>query len=317
MASNLLPTQRDNDSPFQGLKEQPLVPLVRAIQPLLAIVPDIKQMIVVIQQKCTELVDALSNQLNLIQLREIQAEPPLIEIPSVTFIDRSVIESSNQSSSKHRLEYFIDQYSLHAKIHLIEQRIVDDEVPIIVKHAIIKKQCKGLLLSKNLITASGLSSLVTELKENKTLEFLSLSHNHLGDRGAKSLANILSVDTCHLSILSLHGTRLTDEGVQSLCDMLKKNTSLTWLHIGQNKISDQGVKQLTNTLTNHNNVLEALDLSKNKLITDSSIDYIDKMFKENNTLNTLWINHCDLSSKGKNRLEHVVNSYKHYFVLTV
>ncbi|CAF0764415.1 unnamed protein product [Adineta ricciae] len=253
-----------------------------------------------------------NDRLRLIQLCEIQSQRPLIEIASVI-----VNEQPKLLPSKSRLEYLINQYPGQDQITLIKQKVTDADMPMIVKDAIKKKKCRALLLSENSITAAGLLVLNTELKTNKSLEFLSLSCNRLCDKGVISLANVLAANVSRITALSLHSTNITDKSVQHLCDMLEINKCLTWLHLGMNKISNEGVKLIANTLAHRNKTLEALDLSKNAAIDDSCIDFLEEMFKNEITLNTLWIHHCKLTPDGNNRLHKIVRSCRRFFILTV
>jgi Ran GTPase-activating protein (RanGAP) involved in mRNA processing and transport len=155
------------------------------------------------------------------------------------------------------------------------------------------------------------------LNNNKTLELLSLSYNNLSDEGIQSLTNILSLNNSNLKILSLHSTGITDESVKHISKMLKTNTNLTWLHLGANKISDQGVHLLADVLIRYNKTLKILALSENELITDSSVDSLVKIFKQNDSLETLWINECNLSVDGKKKLKQIFQSNIRLFALVV
>jgi Ran GTPase-activating protein (RanGAP) involved in mRNA processing and transport len=99
--------------------------------------------------------------------------------------------------------------------------------------------------------------------------------------------------------------------------MLKTNTNLTWLHLGGNQISDQGVHLLADVLIRYNKTLKILALSENELITDSSVDSLVEIFKQNNSLETLWINDCNLSPDGKKKLKQIFQSNIRLFALVV
>jgi hypothetical protein len=248
------------------------------------------------------------NQLNLIQLREIQRRHLVIDIPQTT---------SNNIHPVHNLEFMIDQSLNHSKVDLIKQQLTDTDMNIVVKHAIINKQCKSLLLANNKITSIGSLIIAEALNNNTTLELLSLSYNNLSDEGIQSLTNILSLNNSNLKILSLHSTGITDESVKHLSKMLKTNTNLTWLHLGGNQISDQGVHLLADVLIRYNKTLKILALSENELITDSSVDSLVEIFKQNNSLETLWINDCNLSPDGKKKLKQIFQSNIRLFALVV
>jgi Ran GTPase-activating protein (RanGAP) involved in mRNA processing and transport len=188
---------------------------------------------------------------------------------------------------------------------------------IVVNQGIIDKQCQKLLLSNNKIKSVGSSIIAKSLNKNTTLKFLSLSYNSLSDEGVQSLTKILALNNSKLETLSLHKTGITDAGVLHLRNMLKKNKTLIWLHLGRNKISDQGIHLLANVLINHNDTLRVLDLSYNKLITDSSVNSLVEIFQRNKSLETLWINNCNISEEGKKKLKQNDQSNQRFFLLFV
>ena len=57
-----------------------------------------------------------------------------------------------------------------------------------------------------------------------------------------------------------------------------------------NKISDEGVLLLINVLTFHNNTLISLNLSGNKLMSESSVDPLVEMNKHTQSLNKVSTN---------------------------
>jgi hypothetical protein len=249
------------------------------------------------------------DQLKLIQLKEIRKNNPLIRIPQIT---------PNTIYPIQQLELILDQCQYKSKVDLIRRRLMDADMNVVVNHAIINKQCEQLLLSENMITSIGSSIIAAALNNNTTLKFLSLSYNHLlSDKGVKYLTEILALNNSKLETLSLHGTGITDESAKHLSSMLKKNTILTWLHLGRNKISDQGIYLLADVLTHYNKTLKTLELSHNELITNSSVDFLVEVLEQNKSLETLWINDCNLSSKGKQTLQQIVQSNRRFFLLFV
>jgi hypothetical protein len=80
---------------------------------------------------------------------------------------------------------------------------------------------------------------------------------------------------------------------------------LVRLQLGNNEISHQGVERLANVLTHHNITLLSIRIGVNKLISDSSVDILVKMLKQNQTLGCLDISVCNLSENGKERLQQI------------
>ncbi|CAF4835600.1 unnamed protein product [Rotaria sp. Silwood2] len=96
--------------------------------------------------------------------------------------------------------------------------------------------------------------------------------------------------------------------------MLKIYKTLIWLYLGQNEISDERVRILAQAIENHNHTLEMLVVSCNKLLTDLSIDYLIKMIKHNQSLKKLWIDDCNLSELGKERLNKIQQIKNDFYV---
>ena len=82
-------------------------------------------------------------------------------------------------------------------------KLIDEDMDIIIKEAIIKKQCTCLYLSSNKFTSISASSLAQVLNNNNTLERLYLTDNQIGDDGVYSIVKILSINNNILKRLNL------------------------------------------------------------------------------------------------------------------
>ncbi len=213
-----------------------------------------------------------------------------------------------------KLEQKIAQSYIHSSICLDEMELIDQDMEIVVKHAINNEQCKFLSLQSNKITSIGATILAEALNNNNTLEALYLGNNYISDDGIDSLVNILSNHNNTLKILVLQKNRITDKGVRYLSQMLEVNQTLIWLYLGENEISDEGIRILSKVIENQNNTLEMLVLSSNKLLTDLSIDYLLQMIKHNQSLKKLWIDNCNLSQTGKQKLDEIQQSKKDFYI---
>ena len=202
-----------------------------------------------------------------------------------------------------RLELRLLKCTTRTTIDLSSQQICDRDVEIIVKQALIDKQCTRLDLGSNEITDKGASMIADALRENLTLEELEFHNNHISDIGVHSLAAVLSSTNSMLKALGLGSNGITDDGVESLAEMLKTNRTVTWLALAGNKISDYGAQLLVHTLAHQNNSLRVLSLHVNEMITDASIDSIVSMIEKNRSLKKLWMQHCSFTEKGKEKLK--------------
>jgi hypothetical protein len=239
------------------------------------------------------------NQMKIIHLKEIQPPFPLIHISQTSSID---------TYENEQLQQRIEQCQSRSKVDLSEQNLNDEDMKIVIKEAIINKQCTELDLSNNKITSVGASMIAEALNNNTTLEWLYLTENRLCDRGVHSLAQTLSFNNSNIDILGLRGTSITNESAEYLAEMLKINTKLKCLLLGCNEISDRGVEILANTLIHHNTTLLSLRVVSNKLVSDSSVDVLVEMLKQNRTLKRVDIENCNLFEKGKDRLREIAKS---------
>jgi Ran GTPase-activating protein (RanGAP) involved in mRNA processing and transport len=254
----------------------------------------------------------IGNQLQIFQIKEIQPPFPLIHIPET---DSTIYSTSIYCPYQNqRLEDFIGKCEHHSKIDLSFQKLTDEDMNIVVKEAIIKKQCKELGLINTNITPTCMSIIAKALNGNNTLERLFLSSNNVGDIGVQFLAKTLSLNNSSLTHLFLASVGITDEGVKYLAQMLKTNSKLCSLTLERNNIGDKGIEILANTLIHYNNTLEHIFLESNKLVSDSSVDSLVEMLKQNLSLSSLSISHCSLSEEGKERIRRIFYTKKDFLL---
>lgn len=201
------------------------------------------------------------------------------------------------------MEEFLRYCTNQGLVNLTGQKLVDQDLNIIVQFAIRKKRCSILVLSNNQITPQGLSLMAPVLYDYSSLTHLNFSSNRLGDAGALILARALTKANRTLIKLVLGANEITDEGVLYLAEMLEFNRTLTVLGLQENRIGDRGVLLLSKVLKEKNNTLHELSLYSNPSITDRSVDPLIDMLLHNQSLQTCWLWNCQLSNNGRNRFE--------------
>ena len=86
------------------------------------------------------------------------------------------------------------------------------------------------------------AELVAKLLEvNKTLIYVDLSFNGIGNLGAVALSKALETNTTLLT-LNLNENEIGDPGALALSTVLKTNTTLYSLDLGDNNITNKGNK---------------------------------------------------------------------------
>jgi hypothetical protein len=254
------------------------------------------------------------NRLQIIQLKEIQPPFPLIHIPQITSTLAPTIHLPpvNDSYQNQKLKDFIEKYQRESEIDLHDQDLSDEDMQIVVKEAIINKQCRKLRLQVNEITSAGASIIAKALNKNTTLEELWLSYNNVGDMGVHFLTKTLSLNNSLLRELHLIATEITDEGAGYLAEMLKTNSALLYVNLDGNNIGNRGIESLITTLIHYNRTLKRINLNRNKFVSDASVDFLVEMVKQDCSLSHLYISDCNLSEKGKEKLRQTTQKKKDF-----
>jgi Ran GTPase-activating protein (RanGAP) involved in mRNA processing and transport len=201
-----------------------------------------------------------------------------------------------------------------SRIDLRKEKLLDEDIEIIIQEAIINKQCTMLWLKDNQISSQGISMLASALANNTTLEGLSLCNNNITDNTVLHLTKQLSDNKSKLTRLALTSNEITDEGAQHLAEMLKTNQTLTQLWLGFNQITDCGLKFLMNVLASQNKTLHVLSLAWNELITDGCVDFVIDMLECNYTLRTMCLSNCNLSDTSKEKLRATAKLHLEFYL---
>ncbi|CAF2883503.1 unnamed protein product [Rotaria sp. Silwood2] len=211
------------------------------------------------------------------------------------------------------LENQIDQFPYNEDnilIQLNSQKLSDQDMETIVKHAIQKRQCTFFDLRGKEIVSEGMPILASALSVNSKLHTLYLHGNRLFDKGIYSLAQVLTSNNQTLEILGLNSIGLTDVGAEDLGVMLQKNRTLTRLQLEANEISDRGIVYLNEALKKYNTTLQQLEMAENKFVSDSSVDLLAEMIKHNRSLKIFDIRLCNISDSGKAKLQEEIELNK-------
>lgn len=108
--------------------------------------------------------------------------------------NKSLSETTDNYSNP-QLEQFIAKSSLRSYIYVPCQPLTEQDIKIVIREVIIKKQCKELVITCCTLTPQHILILTDALRNNKTLERLTLNRNQqIGDHGAELLANLLTCD---------------------------------------------------------------------------------------------------------------------------
>ena len=114
-----------------------------------------------------------------------------------------------------------------------------------------------------------------------------------------------------LKELILSNNQITDQGFIYLSNLFKSNKILITIGLQNNLITDQSIEYLANILSSYSNSIENLSLYSNQGITDSSIQSFINIINKKHPLKYLWIEDCQLSQQGKEKLIQSIPSHLH------
>ena len=231
-------------------------------------------------------------------------------ISSTNIQSRSKVESMEKYIDRSvRLQQKIDTSLLFGSIDLTDQSLDDQDIALVIQHAIVKKHCSLLRLDENFLTWKSAKVLADVLQTNRTLIGLNLSSNRLCDRGVVELLS-RNASNC-LEKLHLGSNKISNEGVLQLARVLRTNTRLTVLWLDDNHVGDEGLHHLLDVLTYQNRTLRTLSLKGNQLITNVNLEQIRQCLQTNQSLKEVDLSHCGLTKDQYRRLTELSKEYPH------
>ena len=111
----------------------------------------------------------------------------------------------------------------------------------------------------------------TALMTNRTLTYLDIRHNNLGDRA--------------------------DQGAYALSGVLRANNTITYIDIGYNNIGDDGIMYIADALQSNTSV-KSLILYKNNIGPIGGVA-LAKCLQSNSTIEKLYLLHNNIREEGK------------------
>ncbi|XP_067882419.1 NACHT, LRR and PYD domains-containing protein 3-like [Heterodontus francisci] len=185
--------------------------------------------------------------------------------------------------------------------------------------ALRNPDCKiqKLWLGKNNISDSCAGDLASALSINRSLTFLDLSDNKLGDSGVKLLSEALRNPDCKIQTLELYNNELTASCIEDFAFTLSTNRSLIDLNLSDNKLGDSGVKLLSAVLRNPDSKIQELHLRRVGL-SDSCVKDLISLHSTNQSLTFLDLRSNSFTEQSFPALHHLIlncRSLEHIWLL--
>jgi Ran GTPase-activating protein (RanGAP) involved in mRNA processing and transport len=158
----------------------------------------------------------------------------------------SVRSNSNDHYRNPSLEHRIINNEHSWALNLDRQGLIDRDMKIVVKYALMKNRCKRIRLRDNYITSQGISILSEGLSNNTRLESFDLRNNQISDMGVQLLSS--AVICSNIKTLNLESNEITAEGAFYLAQMVKESRTLAELYLSKNHLGDRGAELIANAL---------------------------------------------------------------------
>ena len=141
------------------------------------------------------------------------------------------------------------------------------------------------------------------LKEDNTLQNLTLQYMKITSEGAKKIGEAIQVNT-KLQKLDICSNTISDDGAAAISDGLKNNNSLQELEMSSNNITSEGAKKIGEAIQ-VNTTLQKLNISFNT-ITDDGVAAISNGLKSNNSLQELNMSYNNITSEGAKKIGEAI-----------
>ncbi|KAI5090711.1 T-complex-associated testis-expressed protein 1 isoform X2 [Silurus meridionalis] len=161
------------------------------------------------------------------------------------------------------------------------------------------KSLKVLRINRSLMDDQKCRLLVNHLLDHPSLLELDLSHNIIGDGGARAISKLLNHS--RLEVLNIYDNRISGPGAQALAHALSKNTSLVSFNLRLNQLGDEGGQAIAQALLK-NQTLVNLHLGANEM-TEPTASAFSQVLVCNMALKNLNLSCNKMGMDGGNVLE--------------
>ncbi|XP_077408050.1 dynein regulatory complex subunit 5 [Vanacampus margaritifer] len=197
-------------------------------------------------------------------------------------------------------------------VRLYQSHIDDEKCKLLAKHLAGHPSLRELNLSHNVIGDKGAKA-VSTLLNSSNLEAVNMSDNIIRDVGANFLAEAL-FKNCTLLSLNLRINRVTDEGGQAIAKALLINSTLRHLHLGANLLTEPTAVTLAEVLA-QNQTLKTINLSCNKLGVDGG-KALEEAIAQNSSLTECDVRLTDIDEQSVSIINQLVNANKSASIIT-
>ncbi|XP_043926015.1 leucine-rich repeat-containing protein 34 isoform X1 [Protopterus annectens] len=134
------------------------------------------------------------------------------------------------------------------ELHLGKHEMTDFGVERLCETLLVNSSLRYLDLQCNKITRDGAKHLAELLKKNTAIEILDLASNRIEDDGAVYLSEAIALHNNRLKGLAVVSNNIGAKGLVALAEAMKTNTTLSYIYIWGNKLTDAPCKAFADLL---------------------------------------------------------------------
>ncbi|CAL8106118.1 unnamed protein product [Calicophoron daubneyi] len=175
-----------------------------------------------------------------------------------------------------------------------QSRVDSERCRVLVNYILKHPTLETLDLSHNFIGDRGARALGKLIAEEGKIRILNLADNRLQATGGLAIAHGLAKKTCQLIRLNLRLNRLRDDGGIAIAKSLLRNESLRELNLAANDLNESVANYFAHVIA-HNSTLTHIDMSNNQIGPAGSKKLQDGMERNNTLL------HFDLRFTGSSQ----------------
>ncbi|KAL7888582.1 hypothetical protein AOLI_G00035560 [Acnodon oligacanthus] len=217
--------------------------------------------------------------------------------PSMDHFDFRILLDKLTNLEELQLVYGVKGCGMNFEWNLFEFTFRDCE--FLAKALKSCKSLKVLRINRSKVDDEKCRMLLRYLLDHPSLLELDLSHNLIGDRGARAIGKLLN--RSRLERLDIYDNQIRGSGAQALAHALSKNTSLLFLNLRLNRLGDEGGQAVAQALQK-NGTLQNLNLGANEL-TEPTATAMSHALVQNSTLRSLNLSCNRLGVDGGKVLE--------------
>ena len=163
------------------------------------------------------------------------------------------------------------------------------------------KQLKSFTLHQSKVDDAKVRVLISHLLDHPSLEELNLSHNCIGDRGARAVAKLMNNKCPNLKKVVLTDNIIRVDGAKAIAFALSKNSTLQELDIRLNRVGDEGGQAISKALL-INSTLKRLYLATNDF-TEPTAAILSRVLQVNNSLTAIDISGNRIGVDGGKQIQ--------------